>query len=150
MPPCWPMYLFLGLSNCSFESYFQRNFGQGWANSFKLVSAQPSLQPKKKVIVTELFQLVSAQPSLQPKKKVIVTEFKFVVLKMPYFFDMRLCLNELQKENCVKIKLIAPAWKWLTLISWCQTKPWHPNTKQFRPRARFQYKVTKIYEYYIK
>ena len=32
----------------------------------------------------------------------------------------RLCLNELQKEYCVKIKLIALDWQWVTLISWCQ------------------------------
>ena len=27
---------------------------------------------------------------------------------------------ELQKEYCVKIKLIALEWQWVTLISWCQ------------------------------
>ena len=32
----------------------------------------------------------------------------------------RPCLNELQKEYCVKIKLIALDWQWVTLISWCQ------------------------------
>ena len=32
----------------------------------------------------------------------------------------RQCLNELQKEYCVKIKLIALDWQWVTLISWCQ------------------------------
>ena len=29
-------------------------------------------------------------------------------------------MNELQKEYCVKIKLIALDWQWVTLISWCQ------------------------------
>ena len=29
-------------------------------------------------------------------------------------------MNELQKEYCVKIKLIALDWEWVTLISWCQ------------------------------
>ena len=33
---------------------------------------------------------------------------------------MRQCLNELQKEYCVKIKLIALDWQWVTMISWCQ------------------------------
>ena len=33
---------------------------------------------------------------------------------------MRPCLNELQKEYCVKIKLIALDWQWVTLIYWCQ------------------------------
>ena len=33
---------------------------------------------------------------------------------------MRPCMNELQKEYCVKIKLIALDWQWVTLISWCQ------------------------------
>ena len=33
---------------------------------------------------------------------------------------MRPCLNELQKEYCVKIKLIALNLQWVTLISWCQ------------------------------
>ena len=33
---------------------------------------------------------------------------------------MRPCLNELQKEYCMKIKLIAMDWQWVTLISWCQ------------------------------
>ena len=32
----------------------------------------------------------------------------------------RPCLNELQKEYCMKIKLIALDWQWVTLISWCQ------------------------------
>ena len=32
----------------------------------------------------------------------------------------RPCLNELQKEYCVKIKLLALDWQWVTLISWCQ------------------------------
>ena len=32
----------------------------------------------------------------------------------------RPCLNELQKEYCVKIKLIVLDWQWVTLISWCQ------------------------------
>ena len=35
--------------------------------------------------------------------------------------NMRPCKNELQKEYCVKIKLIALVWQWVTLISWCQT-----------------------------
>ena len=29
-------------------------------------------------------------------------------------------LNDLQKEYCVMIKLIALDWQWVTLISWCQ------------------------------
>ena len=33
---------------------------------------------------------------------------------------MRQCLNELQKEYCVKRKHIALDWQWVTLISWCQ------------------------------
>ena len=33
---------------------------------------------------------------------------------------MRPCLNELQKEYCVKIKLVALDWQWVTLIFWCQ------------------------------
>ena len=33
---------------------------------------------------------------------------------------MRLCMNELQKEYCIKIKLIGPDWQLVTLISWCQ------------------------------
>ena len=33
---------------------------------------------------------------------------------------MRPCLNELQKEYCVKIKLIALDWQWVTLMSLCQ------------------------------
>ena len=32
----------------------------------------------------------------------------------------RPCLNELLKEYCVKIKLTALDWQWVTLISWCQ------------------------------
>ena len=34
--------------------------------------------------------------------------------------DMRPCLNELQKEYCVKIKLLALDRKHVTLMSWCQ------------------------------
>ena len=34
----------------------------------------------------------------------------------------RPCLNELHKEYCLKIKLIALDWYWVTLISWCQQK----------------------------
>ena len=33
---------------------------------------------------------------------------------------MRPCLNELQKEYCVKTKVIALDWQWVTLRSWCQ------------------------------
>ena len=33
---------------------------------------------------------------------------------------MRQCLNELQKEYCVKTKIIALDWQWVTLRSWCQ------------------------------
>ena len=33
---------------------------------------------------------------------------------------MRPCLNELQKEYCMKIKLIALDWQLETLIFWCQ------------------------------
>ena len=33
---------------------------------------------------------------------------------------MRPCLNELQKEYCMKVKLIALDWQWVTLITWCQ------------------------------
>ena len=33
---------------------------------------------------------------------------------------MRPCLNELQKEYCVKTKFIALEWQWVTLRSWCQ------------------------------
>ena len=33
---------------------------------------------------------------------------------------MRQCLNDLQKEYCVKTKLIALDWQWVTLRSWCQ------------------------------
>ena len=33
---------------------------------------------------------------------------------------MRPSLNELQKEYCVKMKLIALDWQWVTLICWCQ------------------------------
>ena len=33
---------------------------------------------------------------------------------------MRPCLNELQKEYCVKSKVIALDWQWVTLRSWCQ------------------------------
>ena len=33
---------------------------------------------------------------------------------------MRLCLNELQKEDCVKTKVIELDWQWVTLRSWCQ------------------------------
>ena len=36
------------------------------------------------------------------------------------FGGMRLCMNELQKEYWVKIKLIALDWQWVTLISWGQ------------------------------
>ena len=32
----------------------------------------------------------------------------------------RPCLNELQKEYCVKTKVIALDWQWVTLRSWCQ------------------------------
>ena len=32
----------------------------------------------------------------------------------------RQCLNELQKEYCVKTKAIALEWQWVTLRSWCQ------------------------------
>ena len=32
----------------------------------------------------------------------------------------RPCLNELHKEYCVKTKVIALGWLWVTLISWCQ------------------------------
>ena len=37
-----------------------------------------------------------------------------------HILDKRPCLIELQKEYCVKIKLIALDWQWVTLISWCQ------------------------------
>ena len=33
---------------------------------------------------------------------------------------MRPCLNELQKEYCVKTKVITLDWQWVTLRSWCQ------------------------------
>ena len=33
---------------------------------------------------------------------------------------MRPCLNELQKEYCVKTKVIALNWQWANLRSWCQ------------------------------
>ena len=36
---------------------------------------------------------------------------------------MRPCLNELQKEYCVKTKVIAMDWQWVTLRSWCQMNP---------------------------
>ena len=32
----------------------------------------------------------------------------------------RPCLNELQKKYCVKTKVIALEWQWVTLRSWCQ------------------------------
>ena len=32
----------------------------------------------------------------------------------------RPCLNELRKEYCVKTKVIALDWQWVTLRSWCQ------------------------------
>ena len=35
-------------------------------------------------------------------------------------WHMRPCLNELQKEYCVRIKLLALDWQWVTLISWWQ------------------------------
>ena len=33
---------------------------------------------------------------------------------------MRPCLNELQKEYCVKTKVLALDWQWVTLRWWCQ------------------------------
>ena len=33
---------------------------------------------------------------------------------------MRPCRNELQKEYCVKTKIIALDWQWVTLRAWCQ------------------------------
>ena len=34
--------------------------------------------------------------------------------------NWRPCLNDIRKEFCMKTKLIALDWKWVTLISWCQ------------------------------
>ena len=46
---------------------------------------------------------------------------KIVYLSInPICLHKRPCLNELQKEYCVKIKLRALDWKLLTQISWCQ------------------------------
>ena len=36
------------------------------------------------------------------------------------YIYMRPCLNELQKEYCVKTKVIELDWQWVTLRSWCQ------------------------------
>ena len=33
---------------------------------------------------------------------------------------LRPCLNELQKDYCMKTKVIALDWQWVTLRSWCQ------------------------------
>ena len=44
--------------------------------------------------------------------KIVRTTFQCII--------MRPCLNELQKENCVKKEVIALNWKWVTLRSWCQ------------------------------
>ena len=44
----------------------------------------------------------------------------FVQLTICINLLRRPCLNELQKEYCVKIKLIALDWQWVTMISWCQ------------------------------
>ena len=55
-----------------------------------------------------------------------IPRYESMSILSPFFFhiltmcDTRPCMNELQKEYCVKIKLIALDWQWVTLISWCQ------------------------------
>ena len=50
------------------------------------------------------FKLVSSQPNLQPKRKVIVTDFKFVELKNSYFFHIMMAasLKDTQRQLCVR------------------------------------------------
>ena len=55
----------------------------------------------------------------------------------------RLCLNELQKEYCVKTKVIAMDWQWVTLRSWCQI---NRNGHSSPVKHKVQGKLHKILE----
>ena len=48
---------------------------------------------------------------------IVVWDWTCVRYNEPWY--MRQCLNELQKEYCVKTKLIALDWQWVTLRSLC-------------------------------
>ena len=67
----------------------------------------------------------------EQKPKGITFKVHSLAIENPLYMDlihqcscngchMRQCLNELQKEYCVKRKHITLDWQWVTLISWCQ------------------------------
>ena len=62
---------------------------------------------------------------------------------MHHIQAMRQCLNELQKEYCVKTKVIAPDWKWVTLRSWCQM---NRNGHSSPVKHKVEVKPNKIFE----
>ena len=77
--------------------------------------------PPQKKIHTYLDRLVSTNLYLNlPCLLFICLCSFFFIYYCPLLFYMRPCLNELQKEYCVKTKVIALDWQWVTLGSWCQ------------------------------
>ena len=51
---------------------------------------------------------------------VLVHQVKETLVPSSPYFCRRPCLNEIQKGICMKMKLIALDWQWVTLIYWCQ------------------------------
>ena len=75
-----------------------------------MVTWKPFFIEAIKVFITSVNQLCAVKSSFYFLHSICLDSW-------PYMWP---CLNELQKEYCVKIKLIALDWQWVTLISWCQ------------------------------
>ena len=59
--------------------------------------------------------------------------------------DTKFCLNELQKYYCLKTKLIALDWQWVTLISWGQkNRDIHSSPVMYKVEGKTQKLLEKL------